>query len=98
MTPQFREYEGDTPASFTWSMNGERRHLTASQRAALAVELLPHLEEEARKRKESTQFGESALVVAEIPQPEKGPARDKAAQITGASGRYVSDHPPVFVP
>ena len=32
------------------SSNQERRHLTASQKAAVAVELLPFLEEEARKR------------------------------------------------
>lgn len=49
--PKFQSYTGDSPAAHVWSLNGIRRHLTKSQRAAIAVEMLPHLEAEAAKRK-----------------------------------------------
>lgn len=48
--PKFQSYTGDSPAAHVWSLNGVRRHLTKSQRAAIAVEMLPHLEAEAAKR------------------------------------------------
>jgi len=34
-------YDGDSPVAHVWALNGERRHLTKSQRAAIAVEMLP---------------------------------------------------------
>jgi ParB-like chromosome segregation protein Spo0J len=37
--PDFFEYPGDTPIQFSLSLNLHRRHLTLSQRAAIAVEL-----------------------------------------------------------
>jgi hypothetical protein len=37
--------------AFVLSLNLKRRHLTSSQKAAVAVELLPHLEAEARDRR-----------------------------------------------
>lgn len=46
-----REFDGDSPAGFVLSANVKRRHLSVSQRAALAVEFLRHLEEEAHQRK-----------------------------------------------
>lgn len=48
--PRYTEYEGDTPAQYVISLNLKRRSLTTSQRAAVAVDFLPVLEEEARKR------------------------------------------------
>ena len=36
---RFREYEGDDPIGFVTSVNLRRRHLTAGQRAAIAVNL-----------------------------------------------------------
>jgi hypothetical protein len=48
--PEFRSYEGDSPIEYVWSLNGVRRHLSKSQRAAIAVEMLPHLETEAKAR------------------------------------------------
>jgi ParB-like chromosome segregation protein Spo0J len=47
--PWFKECQID-PVKFWISKNIVRRHLTESQRAAIAVELLPYLEKEARER------------------------------------------------
>ncbi|MCA9300447.1 MAG: ParB N-terminal domain-containing protein, partial [Phycisphaerales bacterium] len=48
--PQFTTYDGDDPVGFVISMNIRRRQLTASQRAALAAELLPQFEDQAKDR------------------------------------------------
>lgn len=56
--PTSREWKpgpGETPTSFVMSRNLHRRHLTASQRAALAVELETVLAEENRLAKEGAQ-------------------------------------------
>jgi ParB-like chromosome segregation protein Spo0J len=51
VAPKVVEYEGDDLAAFVVSKNCCRRHLTASQRAAIAADLLPHFQAEAKKRK-----------------------------------------------
>lgn len=50
--PQFSEWKlnGESPTLFVISKNLHRRHLTTAQRAAIGVEMLPLLEEEAKKR------------------------------------------------
>lgn len=82
--PTFRERSnGDGLAMFVVAQNLRRRHLTSSQRAALAVDLLPYLEAEAELR---------MLGGREVsPEGGRGRARDHAAAATGTNPRYVSD-------
>jgi hypothetical protein len=48
--PKTQTYTGDEPTAFAVSMNDKRRHMTAGVRAAVAVELLPFFEVDAKKR------------------------------------------------
>jgi N6-adenosine-specific RNA methylase IME4 len=47
--PTFTEYKGNTPYSDVMSLNIQRRHLTAGQKACVAEEMWPHITNE-RKR------------------------------------------------
>ena len=68
-----------------WSLNGARRHLTASQRAAVAVDMLPQLKAEAKQR--MVEAGKTAgkgrpkqgSLLMDYPIPDAGQSRDKAS-------------------
>ena len=51
--PRYQEWvsNGRTPLEFVVAKNLHRRHLTPAQRAAIAAELLPELEQEAKARR-----------------------------------------------
>jgi 16S rRNA G966 N2-methylase RsmD len=95
--PRFRVYEGNDPISFVVSLNLKRRHLTAGQKAMLALEVLSAYEEQGRQLK-----AEGAKVAgrgrplgkvgADLHQPiERDPrSADKAAGVVGVSGRAVA--------
>lgn len=53
--PRFIEVEGDlsSPVIYVVSKNVHRRHLTTNQRAVIATEMVPMLQEEAKKRQVS---------------------------------------------
>jgi hypothetical protein len=56
--PRTSVYDGDAPLAYVVSANIARRHLTADQRAVLAVRLKAPLAEEARRRQHAAgQFG-----------------------------------------
>jgi len=86
--PKFEEYKGDNPVSYVVSLNLKRRHLTPSQRAAIALDILPYLEEEAKKRQLASLKNQN-LVVEKIPQREKGRAPENAARLVGVNERYI---------
>ena len=102
--PAFRAYEGGSPATFAVSLNLHRRHLDKSQAATVGVELLPHLEREAKARQRAAgeAFGKGhpkadQKVDQAFPDaPSTTPARaaqslDLAAKLTGTNRQYVAD-------
>ena len=95
MEVRTREYEGEEPVAYVLSENVHRRHLTDSQKAAVAQDSLPWLEKEAKERQKAlagTRSGPGQKQGKEkIPEPAKGQSRDKAAAMLGVNARYVSD-------
>ncbi len=84
--PKFQAYEGNSPTAFVVSVNLERRHLTSTQRACVAVDILPGLEAEAKERQ-----GSREDIVPKMAPSDKGKSRDKAATKLKVSHGYVSD-------
>lgn len=79
-----REWDGEgSLVDYVASLNLRRRHLTQSQKAAVAVGMLPLLEAEAAERR-----GTRTDIGAQMP-GSPGRARDHAAAVVGVSPRYV---------
>jgi len=93
VAPRFRTWDGrGSLVAFVVSLNLHRRHLSSSQRAALAIEILPLLEAEARERMQAGgQVRQQGQERIPYPEEQQGQARDQAAALTGTNGRYVSD-------
>jgi ParB-like nuclease domain len=96
--PEFRTWRGPgSLITFVISKNVRRRHLSGGQAACIALALLPHLEEEARKRMEATQaqpgeqVGAKGTEVIPGPVPDAGEARERAAALIGINPHYISD-------
>ena len=97
--PDFGKFYGIEPKDIgAWivSQNIRRRHLTTSQRAALAVEFekleAVAAKERERERKSTPKANESTKANLPESPPDRGPqARDKAAELFNVSGKSVSD-------
>lgn len=85
--PVFREWDGvGSLVAFVISLNLHRRHLDSGQKAACALEALPLLEAEAKKRQ-----GSRNDITQKFAECESGEARDKAAELFDTNRQYVSD-------
>lgn len=94
VAPRFREWDGHgSLVMFIVSLNLHRRHLSSSQKAALAVEVLPMLEAEARQRQialAGTRRKNRSDLSEQIPQG-TGKSSGHAASIFKTNEHYVSD-------
>lgn len=91
ITPMVRIYTGDSPTAFAWSLNAERRHLSNAQRAALGVEMLPALQEEAKRRRLAN-LKRGLCIPVPPPVGERRKRQESveaAAQIVGASATNI---------
>jgi ParB-like chromosome segregation protein Spo0J len=99
VAPRFTEFAGPDPVAFVLSKNLHRRHLTAAQKAAIAAEALPLLEERERERQRAAAEVTNLKLgrkTNEETLPQKiaeafSEAREQAAQLTGSNRQYVSD-------
>lgn len=97
--PSLIQWDGvGSPTAWVLSRNLRRRHLTPSQRAAVAHEALPLLEAEAKDRQRAAAARTNAGKAGEETLPETvpeaagvGEARALAAVAAGANPHYVSD-------
>lgn len=95
--PRFEEFGGSSPVEFVLSMNVKRRHLTVSQRAAIAMAFLPAAEEEARQRMAAAGASSAPGHPAERVEPGSQPlsiepprrAREDVGRMAGVSGATI---------
>jgi len=84
--PRFVQWDGEgSPLQWVISENMVRRHLTSSQRAVIALELLPMLEKEAHERKRRGKTIRKKLRKV----AENGEARQIAARLAHTNSAYV---------
>jgi hypothetical protein len=87
--PRFQEYEGDDPLKFVLSKNLNRRHLSESQRAAIAAEIatLSPGVSKASKTKEGN---------PPITQPEAAETLNVSVRLVGDARRIKRESPSLF--
>ena len=85
VVPRFESYQGSDPLAYVVSMNLHRRHLTPTQRAMVAVDMLPLLEQQAKERQ-----GTRTDIVPILGQSYERSTKQAAATVKVSHG-YVSD-------
>lgn len=88
--PHFVKWSGQgSPLAWVVATNLVRRHLTASQRAVVAFDLLPMLEAEAKERQRQSKGRGKKVANNLATSPTAGKASQIAARITKANSAYV---------
>ncbi|MHB1030050.1 MAG: DNA methyltransferase [Pirellulaceae bacterium] len=88
--PRFVEWSGGSPLEWVVSENLVRRHLSSSQRAILALDLLPLLEKEAARRQRLS-GGRGKKVAKKLAKvgSENGKSSKVAARMTKTNSTYI---------
>ena len=88
LEPKLETYSGSKPLEYVISLNLQRRHLKPDQRAVLAQEIMPMLEEEAKKRQ---QGGQGGILLREIIPIAKGRPSEHAGKMFDVNEKYIRD-------
>lgn len=90
--PKFKYVNGEvsSPVNFVVSHNLHRRHLTPSQRAAIAAEIIPMLADEAKRRQISTLKNQTHSSLVPIGTNEEGRSRSVVGKMMGVGETSVS--------
>jgi site-specific DNA-methyltransferase (adenine-specific) len=90
LTPRFETFKGADPVAYVMSENLQRRHLTVGQRAMLALEVEPLYAAQRPQGRHTHHVADLPHDDAKKVRPREPLARDKAAKVTGTSGRAVA--------
>ncbi|MGO9125841.1 MAG: ParB N-terminal domain-containing protein [Terriglobales bacterium] len=93
VSPTFTDWKGSgSPTSWVISQNLHRRHLTASQKAVIALEAEPLFAAEAKERQRTSTGGANPQLRSKLTEAgTKGKTVEHVAQSVGVSSGYVAE-------